>query len=168
MGLTSRDKRDAYYRLAKAHGYRARAVFKLIQMEDTLSLLKGATRVVDLCAAPGGWTQVVAERCTARVVAVDLKEIAPVEGADMLVGDLTSALVVERIVSMIDGPADVVLCDGAPDVLDLGDVDAHLQLSLCRAALACACKVLAPGGSFVCKIYRGRDSALFFDELRCV
>jgi tRNA (cytidine32/guanosine34-2'-O)-methyltransferase len=168
MGLTSRDKRDAYYRLAKAHGYRARAAFKLIQMEDTLSLLKGATRVVDLCAAPGGWTQVVAERCTVRVVAVDLKEIAPVEGADMLVGDLTSALVVERIVSMIDGPADVVLCDGAPDVLDLGDVDAHLQLSLCRAALACACKVLAPGGSFVCKIYRGRDSALFFDELRCV
>ena len=69
MGLTSRDKRDAYYRLAKAHGYRARAAFKLIQMEDTLSLLKNATRVVDLCAAPGGWTQVVVERCAAAVVA---------------------------------------------------------------------------------------------------
>ena len=72
MGLTSRDKRDAYYRLAKAHGYRARAAFKLIQMDDTLSLLKDATRVVDLCAAPGGWTQVVVERCAAAVVAVVL------------------------------------------------------------------------------------------------
>ena len=158
MGLTSRDKRDAYYRLAKAHGYRARAAFKLIQMEDTLSLLKDATRVVDLCAAPGGWTQVVVERCAAAVVAVDLKHIAPVEGAQILVGDLTSPLVIERIASTLDGKADVVLCDGAPDVLDLGDVDAHLQLSLCRAALACARKVLARGGSFVCKIYRGRPT----------
>ena len=94
MGLTSRDKRDAYYRLAKAHGYRARAAFKLIQMEDTLSLLKDATRVVDLCAAPGGWTQVVVERCAAAVVAVDLKHIAPVEGAQILVGDLTAPLVI--------------------------------------------------------------------------
>ena len=135
MGLTSRDKRDAYYRLAKAHGYRARAAFKLIQMEDTLSLLKNATRVVDLCAAPGGWTQVVVERCAAAVVAVDLKDVAPVDGATILVGDLTSPLVIERIASTLDGKADIVLCDGAPDVLDLGDVDAHLQLSLCRAAL---------------------------------
>ena len=94
MGLTSRDKRDAYYRLAKAHGYRARAAFKLIQMEDTLSLLKNATRVVDLCAAPGGWTQVVVERCAAAVVAVDLKDIAPGRrgdhiggGPDLAVGD---------------------------------------------------------------------------------
>mgnify|MGYP001350963685 FL=1 len=166
MGLTSRDKRDAYYRLAKAHGYRARAAFKLIQMEDTLSLLKNATRVVDLCAAPGGWTQVVVERCAAAVVAVDLKDVAPVDGATILVGDLTSPLVIERIASTLDGRADVVLCDGAPDVLDLGDVDAHLQLSLCRAALACARKVLARGGSFVCKIYRGRGAAAFFDELR--
>ena len=166
MGLTSRDKRDAYYRLAKAHGYRARAAFKLIQMEDTLSLLKNATRVVDLCAAPGGWTQVVVERCAAAVVAVDLKDVAPVDGATILVGDLTSPLVIERIASTLDGAADVVLCDGAPDVLDLGDVDAHIQLSLCRAALACARKVLAQGGSFVCKIYRGRGAAAFFDELR--
>ena len=166
MGLTSRDKRDAYYRLAKAHGYRARAAFKLIQMEDTLSLLKNAMRVVDLCAAPGGWTQVVVERCAAAVVAVDLKDVAPVDGATILVGDLTSPLVIERIASTLDGKADVVLCDGAPDVLDLGDVDAHLQLSLCRAALACARKVLARGGSFVCKIYRGRGAAAFFDELR--
>jgi tRNA (cytidine32/guanosine34-2'-O)-methyltransferase len=75
-------------------------------------------------------------------------------------------LVIERIASTLDGKADVVLCDGAPDVLDLGDVDAHLQLSLCRAALACARKVLAQGGSFVCKIYRGRGAAAFFDELR--
>ena len=78
----------------------------------------------------------------------------PVDGATILVGDLTSPLVIERIASTLDGKADVVLCDGAPDVLDLGDVDAHLQLSLCRAALACARTVLAQGGSFVCKIYR--------------
>ena len=70
MGLTSRDKRDAYYRLAKAHGYRARAAFKLIQMDGTPSLLTDATRVVDLCAAPAGWPQVLAERSAAALVAV--------------------------------------------------------------------------------------------------
>ena len=77
-------------------------------MEDTLSLLKNATRVVDLRAAPGGWTQVVVERCAAAVVAVDLKDVAPVDGATILVGDLTSPLVIERIASTLDGAADVV------------------------------------------------------------
>ena len=79
MGLTSRDKRDAYYRLAKAHGYRARAAFKLIQMEDTLSLLKNATRVVDLCAAPGGWTQWISDRLVS-ATEEDRKENANARG----------------------------------------------------------------------------------------
>ena len=112
MGRTSRDKRDIYYRLAKTSNYRARAAFKLLQLDATLGILSTATthdglRVADLCAAPGGWSQVVAERRPgARVVAVDLKPIAPSAGVEMVLGDITAAATAREVVDALGGGAD--------------------------------------------------------------
>ncbi|EGB02153.1 hypothetical protein AURANDRAFT_8728, partial [Aureococcus anophagefferens] len=175
MGRTSRDKRDIYYRLAKTSNYRARAAFKLLQLDATLGILSTATthdrlRVADLCAAPGGWSQVVAERRPgARVVAVDLKPIAPIAGVEMVLGDITAAATAREVVDALGGGADarrgVVLCDGAPDVIGLNDVDEHLQNELARAASG---RREPPflGGCFVSKVYRGRDATALLESLR--
>lgn len=164
MGKTSRDKRDIYYRLAKDQGYRARAAFKLLQLDAKLGILNDRDgrrpRVVDLCAAPGGWSQVAAESGCA-CVAVDLKEMAPIDGVKRVAGDITSDATVAAIEA-----ADVVLCDGAPDVYGLADVDGSLQHRLVRAAFDVACRVLRPGGVFVSKIYRGRETKALFEALQ--
>lgn len=172
MGRTSRDKRDIYYRLAKTSNYRARAAFKLLQLDATLGILSTATthdrlRVADLCAAPGGWSQVVAERRPgARVVAVDLKPMAPIAGVEMVLGDITAAATAREVVDALGGGADVVLCDGAPDVIGLNDVDEHLQNELVRKAWSMAEAILARGGCFVSKVYRGRDATALLESLR--
>lgn len=120
---------------------------------------------MDLCAAPGGWSQVVAEAgCTC--VAVDLKEMAPLVGVVRVAGDVTSAATARAIVEALGGAADVVLCDGAPDVYGLGDLDSYLQNALVRAAMVVVERVLAPGGTFVSKIYRGPHARDTFDALR--
>lgn len=164
MGRTSRDKRDIYYRLAKDQGYRARAAFKLLQLDAKLGILDDRDgrrpHVVDLCAAPGGWSQVAAESGCA-CVAVDLKEMAPIDGVKRVAGDITSDATVEALET-----ADVVLCDGAPDVYGLADVDGYLQHRLVRAAFDVACRILRPGGVFVSKIYRGRETRALFDSLK--
>ncbi|KAJ8612436.1 hypothetical protein CTAYLR_006591 [Chrysophaeum taylorii] len=163
MGRKSRDKRDIYYRLAKEEGFRARSAYKLLQLDATLGLFRAPMRVVDLCAAPGGWSQVVA-RTGCACVAVDLKEMAPIPGVFRVVGDLTARDTVERIKAM--GGADVVLCDGAPDVYGLGDIDAALQHRLVEVAVEVARDLLVPGGAFVSKVYRGPRSDRIFRDLR--
>ena len=147
-----------YYRLAKEAGYRARAAFKLVQIDASLDLLAGRVRVADLCAAPGGWTQVLAERLPSgsAVVAVDLKRMAPIDGVVAVLGDITAAATARETVAALGGSADLVLCDGAPDVIGLGDVDDFLQHRLVRAALDMALGILTPGGAFLSKVYRGR------------
>lgn len=162
MGRQSRDKRDVYYRCAKENGYRCRAAFKLLQLDATLSLLGGELTVVDLCAAPGGWSQVV-RGCGARCLAVDLKEMAPIDGVEMLVGDITAPETIAKILAF--GRADLVLCDGAPDIYGLADIDDFAQARLALTALDVAMKILKPGGTFVSKIYRGHASERVFDRL---
>ena len=131
MGKTSKDKRDIYYRKAKEIGFRARSAFKLLQIDDVYNIFEGVSRVVDLCAAPGSWSQVLssklhssveeANQCIAdnqpRVVSVDLQEMAPIPGVVCLVGDITAKSTADEIISHFKGNlADLVVCDGAPDV----------------------------------------------------
>ncbi|KAM8793672.1 tRNA (cytidine(32)/guanosine(34)-2'-O)-methyltransferase, partial [Eudromia elegans] len=182
MGRSSRDKRDVYYRLAKERGWRARSAFKLLQLERRFGLFRGVLRAVDLCAAPGGWSQVLSRELRAepggpppRVVAVDLQAMAPLPGVLQLQGDITEASTAERIRSLLGGvPADLVVCDGAPDVTGLHDLDEHIQGQLLLAALNITTHVLRPGGTFVAKIFRGKDVTLlyarlglFFPEVTC-
>ena len=96
MGRSSKDKRDIYYRLAKEEGWRARSAFKLLQIDDEFRILQGVTRAVDLCAAPGSWSQVLARRLKgvdgAKIVAVDLQAMAPLPGVIQMQGDITKVI----------------------------------------------------------------------------
>lgn len=171
MGRTSKDKRDVYYRLAKEKGWRARSAFKLLQLDEEFQLFKGVKRAVDLCAAPGSWSQVLSQKVgghsSGQVVAVDLQAMAPLPGVIQIQGDITQLSTAKEIIQHFEGcPADLVVCDGAPDVTGLHDVDEYMQAQLLLAALNIATHVLKPGGCFVAKIFRGRDVTLLYSQLR--
>lgn len=173
MGKSSKDKRDIYYRLAKEHGYRARSAFKLLHLHQQHNLLhENIARAVDLCAAPGSWTQVLAEtlKPSAQIVAVDLQLIAPFPNhpnITLLQGDITSESTRNRILSCFQNSrADLVVCDGAPDVTGLHDMDEFFQLELVQAALSLALDLLDPkAGKFVAKVFRGPDFDLLLQML---
>merc|ERR550534_2951720 len=177
MGRSSKDKRDVYYRLAKEGGWRARSAFKLLQINDEFDLFTGVKRVVDLCAAPGSWSQVlsrkliedrdVSERDAVKIVAVDLQAMAPLPGVIQIQGDITKVSTANRIVDQFSGEeAQLVVCDGAPDVTGLHDIDEYIQAQLLLAALNITTHVLARGGTFVAKIFRGKDVSLLYSQLR--
>lgn len=174
MGRASKDKRDVYYRKAKALGYRARSAFKLEQLDEQCDLLSKATNIVDLCAAPGSWSQYIARRMRdlgrskeARVIAIDLQEMAPIEGVKMLQADITKRSTLEDIRRYFGNtPADIVLSDGAPDVTGLHDIDEYIQAQLVLAALNVASQMLRPGGSFVAKVFRQKDTDLLYGQLK--
>ncbi|KAL8728111.1 MAG: hypothetical protein Q9166_005636 [cf. Caloplaca sp. 2 TL-2023] len=249
MGKSSKDKRDAYYRLAKEQGWRARSAFKLIQLDEHFDLFKDVTRVVDLCAAPGSWSQVLSRvlikgegfgrrrweekqrqnqaiifpkeknetlgdgsedqdqeeldtlsapekevlqpRENVRIVAVDLQPMSPLPGITTLVGDITHPSTPPRILAALNPGSpfqstqdssipseppqnlpqshlvDLILSDGAPDVTGLHDLDIYIQSSLLSSALSLALQILKPGGTFVAKIFRGKDVDLIYAQMRC-
>jgi len=130
MGRQSKDKRDIYYRFAKEQGWRARSAFKLLHIDERFDIFNGVTRCVDLCAAPGSWSQVLAKRLDegSKIVSVDLQPMAPIEGVTCLQGDITSVATAEAIIAQFDGSrADLIVCDGAPDVTGLHDLDEFVQ-----------------------------------------
>jgi len=177
MGRTSKDKRDVYYRLAKEEGWRARSAFKLMQINDEFDIFKGVTKVVDLCAAPGSWSQVLSKKLLAqksgeekekvKIVAVDLQAMAPLPGVIQIQGDITKLSTAQNIVDHFCGEqAQLVVCDGAPDVTGLHDIDEYIQAQLLLAALNITTHVLCKGGTFVAKIFRGKDVSLLYSQLR--
>lgn len=158
---------DPYVRAAKAKGYRSRAAFKLVEIDDRFRLLKRGMCVLDLGAAPGGWAQVAAERTAAgepgggRVLAVDLEPIEPIPGVETLVLDLLSPEAPRLVAERLGGKADLVLSDMAPATTGHGPTDHARIVALCEAALALARAVLKPGGAFVAKLFKGgAESAL--------
>uniref|UniRef100_A0A8D0CJD7 Putative tRNA (cytidine(32)/guanosine(34)-2'-O)-methyltransferase n=1 Tax=Scleropages formosus TaxID=113540 RepID=A0A8D0CJD7_SCLFO len=171
MGRSSKDKRDIYYRLAKEEGWRARSAFKLLQLDEQFSLFAGVRRAVDLCAAPGSWSQVLSRKLRSdprpKIVAVDLQAMAPLPGVTQIQGDITKTSTAQEIIKHFEGqPADIVVCDGAPDVTGLHDVDEYIQAQLLLAALNITTHVLKPGGTFVAKIFRGKDVTLLYSQLK--
>eukprot|EP01094_Clydonella_sp_ATCC50884_P030037 TRINITY_DN9638_c0_g1_i1.p1 TRINITY_DN9638_c0_g1~~TRINITY_DN9638_c0_g1_i1.p1 ORF type:complete len:295 (+),score=48.47 TRINITY_DN9638_c0_g1_i1:18-902(+) len=178
MGRSSKDKRDIYYRKAKEEGWRARSAFKLLQIDEQFDILNGVKRAVDLCAAPGSWSQVLSRKLyggdlgtsgdkSVKIVAVDLQDMAPLPGVVQLKGDITKRSTAEAIIQHFEGElADVVLSDGAPDVTGMHDVDEYIQAQLILAALNITTHTLRPGGSFVAKIFRGKDVSLLYEQLR--
>ncbi len=156
-----RQLNDPYVAEAQRRGYRSRAAFKLMQIDDKFRLLGPGRRVVDLGAAPGGWTQVAVERCRppggkqGRVVGIDLAEMQPVAGAELLRGDFLGPEMSARLRAALGGPADVVLSDMAAPATGHARTD-HLKImALAEAAHAFASEVLKPGGSFVAKVLQG-------------
>ncbi|GIX08596.1 RlmE family RNA methyltransferase [Elioraea sp.] len=162
----ARQLNDPYVRAAQAAGYRSRAAFKLIELDDRFRLLRRGARVLDLGAAPGGWTQVAVERAGPDVVAVDLLPIEPIAGATVLRGDLTDPAVAEAAVAALGGKADVVLSDMAPNTTGHAATD-HLRImALAEVATDVALQVLAPGGAFVCKVFQGGSERAMLAALK--
>ena len=146
-----------YVRAAKERGLRSRAAFKLLEMKDKIKLLYPGARVVDLGAAPGGWTQVAVEAVGPRgqVVALDILPMDPVAGATTLQGDFQEAEAEARIIEALGGKADLVISDMAPNTTGHAATD-HLRImALAELALEFACKVLTPGGGFIAKVFQG-------------
>ena len=153
--------RDKYFNLAKAQGYRARSAFKLIQLNKKFDFLSTASVCIDLCAAPGGWCQ-VAQKCMpamSTIIGIDLLPIRPMRGVKTFQCDITTPLCRQLIKKECKGQhnADVVLCDGAPNVGANYTKDAYVQNELALKAMQLAIDVLKPGGWFVSKVFRSQD-----------
>tara|TARA_B100000427_G_scaffold170458_1_gene141713 strand:+ start:332 stop:1099 length:768 start_codon:yes stop_codon:yes gene_type:complete len=152
-----RQLNDPYVAEARARGYRSRAAFKLLELDDMFGLLKKGGRVVDLGAAPGGWTQVAVAAVgpTGQVVGIDLQEMDSIPGATLIIKDFMDEDAPDAIKDVMNGPADLVMSDMAAASTGHRQTD-HLRImALCEAALDFALEVLAPGGAFVAKVLKG-------------
>lgn len=152
-------KNEFYYKKAKAENYRSRSTYKLVQANDKYGFIKFRDVVVDLGAAPGGWVQ-AARKMTGKngfVLGVDLKPIEPFtqEYIRTIVADLTEPDIAEHILSFLPRRPDVVLCDAAPNVTGVWEVDHACQIDLANKAMEIAKKLLKPGGHFFVKVFQG-------------
>ena len=164
----SRQLNDPYVAEARRLGYRSRAAFKLIQLDDRFHLLKRGARIVDLGCAPGGWSQVALERtASGRLVGIDLTATEPLPGATLLQGDFTDPAMTALIREALGGPADLVLSDMAAPATGHAATD-HLRIiALAEEAFAFADTILKPGGAFVAKVFQGGAEGDLLATLKC-
>src|SRR5262245_1735439 len=163
-----RQLNDPYVARAKREGFRGRAAFKLIEIDDKYRLFKKGARVVDLGAAPGGWSQVAAKRVggQGRVVAMDLLDMATVAGVDFVQLDFLDPSAPDRLKDMLGGSADVVLSDMAANATGHRKTD-HLKImALAEAAADFAREVLEPGGAFLCTVPQGGTAATLLSSTK--
>jgi 23S rRNA (uridine2552-2'-O)-methyltransferase len=149
---------DEYVKRARAAGYRSRASYKLLEINERFNLLRPGAVVVDLGAAPGGWCQVVAEKVGASgtIIGLDLLEMEPVPGVTFIQGDFTEAEPFEALLSILDGrPVDLVISDMAPNLSGVKDIDQPRSAHLVELSIDFADRVLKPGGALVCKCFEG-------------
>lgn len=166
-----RQLNDPYVAKAKAAGYKSRAAFKLVEIDDKYKLLKKGQRIIDLGAAPGGWCQVAAERIGSteedvRIVGIDLLEIDPLPGVDFIQLDFTLPEADEILKEKLGGMADGVISDMAANTTGHKKTD-HLKImGLAEMAIAFARDVLAPNGFFLCKLFQGGETGQLITELK--
>jgi 23S rRNA (uridine2552-2'-O)-methyltransferase len=170
-----RQLNDPYVAEAKKRGYRSRAAFKLLQLDDQFRFLKPGARVVDLGAAPGGWTQVAVERVKAGakagksagvVIGIDITPVEPIAGATVLAKDFYDEDAPAELTALLGGPADVVLSDMAASATGDTQVDHMRIMGLAEAAHDFARQILKPGGTFVAKVLRGGTERTLLDLLK--
>src|SRR6266480_3388745 len=167
----SRQLNDPYVAEAHRLGYRSRAAFKLIQIDDRFHLLRPGMRVVDLGCAPGGWAQIAAARVGAEkghgaVVGIDLQPTDPVPGTTLMAGDFRDPAAGDRIRGALGGPADLVLSDMAAPATGHAATD-HLRIiALAEDAFAFAVTILKPGGAFVAKVFQGGSEGTLLTALK--
>lgn len=162
-------ERDIYVKRAREAGYRSRAVFKLEEIQRTDRIIKPGQNIVDLGAAPGGWSQLAAkiQRGKGRIVASDILPMDAIVGVSFVQGDFTSDEVLAQIDTELGGePVDVVLSDMAPNMSGIADVDHDRSMYLVELALDFARKRLTPGGDLLVKVFQGRGFQPFMQELR--
>jgi 23S rRNA (uridine2552-2'-O)-methyltransferase len=163
-----RQLNDPYVARARSEGFRSRAAFKLIEIDEKYRILKKGARVVDLGAAPGGWSQVAVKRVGAegQVVAIDIQDMAPVAGVDFAVIDFLDPNAPDLLKAKLGGEADVVLTDMAANATGHRKTD-HLKImALVEAAAQFAAEVLKPGGAFLAKVLQGGTEPTLLAELK--
>ena len=162
-------KQEHFYNEAKKQGYRARSAFKLKQIQKRFNIIKKGNTVVDLGAAPGGWSQVARELVgsNGRIIAIDLLPIKPVNEITFIQGDLTEESSIEALQKILgENKADVVLSDMSPDISGAYSVDQARSIWLCENALNTVERLLKNGGHFICKAFDGEDLKGFMDFLK--
>jgi 23S rRNA (uridine2552-2'-O)-methyltransferase len=163
-----RQIKDPYVARAKREGFRSRAAYKLAEIDDKYRLLKAGARVVDLGAAPGGWSEIAAHRVAAngRVVAIDILDMKPIPGVEFLKLDFLDETAPDRLRALLGGKVDVVLSDMAANATGHRKTD-HLRImALAEAAAHFAREVLGAGGNFLCKVLQGGTEAALLAELK--
>jgi len=162
-----RQLNDPYVKRARAEGYRSRAAYKLLELDERFGFLKGVERVVDLGIAPGGWTQVVRQKAPRAIVAgIDLLPTDPIEGADILLMDFMDEQAPGALKAALGGPADLILSDMAANTVGHPQTDHLRTMGLVEAALEFAGEVLKPGGAFVAKVLAGGADSGLVAELK--
>ena len=165
-----RQLNDIYVHSARAAGYHSRAAYKLIEIDAKYSILKKGVKVVDVGAAPGGWSQVIVNKIfphvTSKLISVDLLPINEVPYMHGIQGDFTDINVVNEVKTLLDGKANMVLSDMAPNTTGSRSVD-HLRIiALVELALQFAFEVLDVGGVFVCKVFQGGTESVLLNEIK--
>jgi len=160
---------DEYVKLAKAQGYRSRAVFKLSEIQEKDSLIKAGMNIVDLGAAPGGWSQYAKQRLGKgnKLVALDILPMDAIEGVDFIQGDFLEQAVIDQLVAVLDDlPVHLVLSDMAPNMSGNKAVDQPRSIYLCELALDTAKSILAKNGGFLVKVFQGEGFEDFHREVQ--
>ena len=163
-----RQLNDPYVARAKREGYRSRAAFKLIEMDEKYHILKAGQRIVDLGAAPGGWSQIAAKKVgpKGKVIGIDLLPIDPMPGVDFIQLDFLDESAPDKLIDLLGGPADVVMSDMAANTTGHKKTD-HLRIIvLAEAAIEFAREILAPGGAFVAKVFQGGTENQLLADLK--
>ena len=166
-----RQLNDPYVAKAKAQGYRSRAAFKLVEIDDKYRLFKPGMTVVDLGAAPGGWSQVAAKRVGAadgrgKVIAIDLLEMGEIPGVTFAQLDFLDHDAPEKLIAMMGGRADIVMSDMAANTTGHRKTDQLRIVGLVETAAAFACDVLSPGGAFLAKVFQSGADAELLAQLK--
>ncbi|WP_020559866.1 23S rRNA (uridine(2552)-2'-O)-methyltransferase RlmE [Thiofilum flexile] len=160
---------DPYVKKSQQEGYRSRAVYKLKEIQTKDRLIRAGDKVIDLGAAPGGWSQYVAEIVgeKGKIVASDILPIDPLAFVEFIQGDFREESVLDEILQVLGSDqVDLVISDMAPNVSGMEAVDQPRAIHLCELALDLACKVLRPGGHFLVKMFQGEGSEQFLKEVR--
>jgi 23S rRNA (uridine2552-2'-O)-methyltransferase len=161
--------KDTYVKQAQKAGYRSRAAFKLLEIQEKDRVIKPGMRVVDLGAAPGGWSQIARDLVgeKGQVVALDVLPMDPIAGVEIIQGDFREPQPLESLRNHLEGdPVDLVISDMAPNVTGMTSVDQPRGMYLCELALDFAKEMLKPGGGFVVKVFQGEGFDDYFRELR--
>ncbi len=161
-----RQLNDPYVQAAQAQGWRSRAAFKLMELDDRYSLICRGARVLDLGAAPGGWSQVAAKRGAGIIVGIDLLPIEPISGARFIQGDFNDPDMPRRLQTALGGSADLVLSDIAPNTTGHTATDHIRIIAMAELALDFALRSLAPGGNFVAKVLQGGSERILLDSMK--
>lgn len=162
-----RQHRDVYVKKANEEGYRSRAAFKLIEIDEKFKLIKKSKSIVDVGAAPGGWSQVLAERSDdAKIVSVDILNFKPIEKVQQVIGDFEDEKIQEKIIEFCKGKVDLVVSDIAPSTVGHRKSD-HLRIMcLVEEVFEFTKNIIKRGGSFAAKIFQGGEEKQFHDSLK--